>query len=136
MKKESNPSIKTGASAQTGNSNSSNKGTPPPSVGGGGNSDQLPSSIVGGPPSNSSQQGQLKTVGQNSATDSDSNSDNHCLGGVTSIGGGTLTGPHSVGSSVSVGDRGTPIGTPGIGHPARYGIISHSVNHIELYPSE
>ena len=124
MKKENPQTIKTGSAPQTGGSSAGNKGTT--STGdrttpsGAGSGDQIPTGIGVGPPSNTASQ--IKNVGQNIGTDSDSNSDNHC--GTTGIGGGTpLTAPHSVGSSVSAGDRGTPIGTPGIGHPGSVGSI-------------
>ena len=116
--KENNQGVKTGAAAQSASSSASSvcpKNTPPGTTGvsTGGSGDQISSGV--GPPNNTS--GQLKNVGQSITTDSDSNSDNHC--GTGGISGGTLTAPHSVGSSMSGGDRGTPIGTPGIGHPAR-----------------
>ena len=120
--KDNNQGVKTGAAPQPASSSSSNvcpKNTPPGASGAstGGNGDQIPSGVS----SQHSTPGPIKNVGQNITTDSDSNSDNHC--GTGGIGGGTLTAPHSVGSSVSGGDRGTPIGTPGIGHPARYYIL-------------
>ena len=114
--KETNQGVKTGATAPSAGNTAGNvcpKNTPPGNTGvsTGGSSDQISS----GAPNNTP--GQLKNVGQSITTDSDSNSDNHC--GTAGIGGGNSTAPHSVGSSVSGGDRGTPIGTPGIGHPPR-----------------
>ena len=116
--KETNQSVKTGATAPSASNSSSSvcpKNTPPGNTGvsTGGNSDQISSGV--GPPNNTA--GQIKNIGQNITTDSDSNSDNHC--GTAGIGGGSSTAPHSVGSSVSGGDRGTPIGTPGMVHPPR-----------------
>ena len=122
-KAEPNPGVKPGSTAPSSSGSASsgcNKNTPPGNtvVSTGGGSDQISSGV--GPTNNTS--GQIKNVNQqNVANDSDSNSDNHC--GTGGIGGGSSTAPHSVGSSVSGGDRGTPIGTPGIGHPPRY--ISH-----------
>ena len=120
--KEPSQGVKTGATTPVSSSGSSvcPKSTPPGNTGNistTGNSDQISS---GAPPNNTTNPGgggQLKNVGQTPSidnSDNNSNSDNHC--GI----GGTLTNPHSVGSSVSGGDRGTPIGTPGIGHPPRY----------------
>ena len=125
--KEPSQGVKTGATTPVSSSGSSvcPKNTPPGNTGNistTGNSDQISS---GAPPNNTTNPGggQLKNVGQTPSidnSDNNSNSDNHC--GI----GGTLTNPHSVGSSVSGGDRGTPIGTPGIGHPPRYVILDIS----------
>ena len=119
--KENNQGVKTGVPASTASSVGPKNASPGVSTGGG--SDQISSGIGS---TNNTQGGQLKNIVQNNTTtDSDSNSDNHCGagsgGGIG--GGGSINNPHSVGSSVSGGDRGTPIGTPGIGHPPRYNIF-------------
>ena len=131
-KAEPNPGVKPGSTAPSSSGSASsgcNKNTPPGNtvVSTGGGSDQISSGV--GPTNNTS--GQIKNVNQqNVANDSDSNSDNHC--GTGGIGGGSSTAPHSVGSSVSGGDRGTPIGTPGIGHPPSVGIIGDPHSNVTM----
>ena len=122
-KAENNQTVKTGTTPPVSSSASSicPKNTPPGNTGvttPGSNSDQISS---GAPLSTTPNQIKQSMTPTNDSSDNNSNSDNHTGGGGI---GGTLTAPHSVGSSISGGDRGTPIGTPGIGHPPRYVILN------------